>query len=519
MLLAAVVVLAAAVAVQLTRSGNGDGRRCGASDRSISVGTPDVPFSASVEITDPDAGSGRIEWWFGPELCPSEASTIVGYEVDVVVDGSSLGASPVTVTEPFLEADLWADFGRWDADVPFVLEARAQFGDGSWTEPQSRELLLPAIVPRATDWVVGPPETLVIDPGPNHGLPMWVDGTMGFAGLDSGVRAFGANGPSIASWDVGTEDFIGEVNATALEIDGQDGDYAAGGPVYVHRGDPDDPDDDRLIMIYHGEDHRQMAVDPVRWWGYLGMAISDDEGESFVDAGKIVAPEIPITQTLEWGVEVGGGAFTIVEDGGVPYFYVYFRDTRPDMRNVRLAVARAPVASVIAAAVACRPVEPATCVAPPFVKYDGEGWGEPAVFEDGTSGGSGADLLAPSSYLPTPIWFDVVELASRGVYVMVFSWMVPSDVPVRQAVDGWSYALSTSTDGVDWSRPVRLIDTDLTHEMIYLTMTASDLTSARSAVGDDLFIFRTRTQFAEPGPPGRWAGEVALERLALTYRP
>jgi len=491
----------------------------GGGGRASSTGSSGEGFSASVDISDPDEGSARVAWNVGSDLHPSTASRIVGYEVEIVVGGRSITDSPVPVETPFVDADLWAGFGRWDADVPFLLAVRAEFDDGTRSARLTERLVLPAIVPAATDWVTGAPETVVDDPASAHGLSMWVDGTIGFASLESGVRAFGANGPSVASWEVGEDRFVSKLNHPALRITGQDDLYAAGGPVHVHRGDPDVPSDDRLIMIYHGEDHRQALDDGSRWWGYLGMAVSDDGGETFVDAGKIVAPEVPVTDELRWAVEVGGGAFAIVEDGGESYFYVYFRDTSAGWLNRRMSVARATVDSVVSAAQACRPADPATCVAPRFAKYDGSGWSSAGVGADGTSGGIGADLFGSSPYAPTPIWFDVVEIEPRGLYVMLFSWVVPDDVPAGTGRRGWSYAVSVSTDGLDWSRPVRVAGTDLTHELVYVTLASADLTSARRSPGDELVVFRTRTEFGEPGPPGRWAGDVTLDRLTLSYRP
>jgi hypothetical protein len=508
----AIVVVVALVVVLLTRVIDDDPAPA------LAAGPPRPVFQASVDV-DPTQGGARLSWRLDPSLQPTPSTGVIGYQVVVAVDDRPITAAPAEVLDPFLDADLWAGFGRWDADVPFVASVRAQYRDGTLSPWFSQDLVLPAVVPWGDAWEVGAPETLVDDPGTAYGLDMWIDGSIGFAPVDGGVRAFAPNGPTTASWRVDDRAFVAGVDRADLTIAGQDADYAAGGPVYVHTGEPADPADDRLVLFYHGEDHRHATADPTRWWGFLGMAVSSDGGETFLDAGPIVAPNLPVTEPPDAGVEVGGGPYAIVEDDGVTYVYVYFRDTLASGEAVKLGVARAPLASVVGAAEACTPAVPEECEAPSFVKFDGASWGEPGARAAGTSGGAPADLFAPLGITPTPVWFDVVELSSRNLFVLVFSWYVPSDVPARQDIDGWSTAVSVSTDGLDWSRPVRIVETEPRDELAYVTATGPDLRRPRVTAGDDLVLYRTRTEYSEPGPPGRWSGAVAVERLDLRYRP
>ena len=123
------------------------------------------------------------------------------------------------------------------------------------------------------------------------------------------------------------------------------------------------------------------------------------------------------------------------------------------------------------------------------------GWGQAGI------GGEAWSLFSDG---PPPRWFDVVEMADQGRYLMVYS-------------DGfggsWTYLVRTSTNGLTWSAPTRIDVPTGGDEALYLSLSSPDLASQRRVVGDTVWLFRTRTAMRGWD---RWLGEIGIDRIALT---
>ncbi len=153
---------------------------------------------------------------------------------------------------------------------------------------------------------------------------------------------------------------------TPSPIGPYDRDYLGGGPVMRIS-------DGRLqgiLIIYHAEfqfakPQRQGGAN--LFFGTLGMAISTDNGKTFEKLGQIIQPHPSrpewISKSRKTSLSVGDGPFVFGDDSGRPvdprnpdpektFIYVYYIDYESDQCGGQqcLAVARAPLADVIAAA-------------------------------------------------------------------------------------------------------------------------------------------------------------------------
>src|SRR5262249_55590446 len=143
-------------------------------------------------------------------------------------------------------------------------------------------------------------------------------------------------------------------------------------------------------------------------------------GSTFRVAGQIVQPSMPLS-TFQGGtgnMDVGYGAFIVADANGrhldnpppdptVAYFYVFYSDFLtglPGTCNVNrcIAVARAPYATLVAAAMSGSPAQ----VGQAFHKYDGSlpnPWTQPAT---AFVAGNAAPDLAGTAGRFAPLWTD-----------------------------------------------------------------------------------------------------------------
>lgn len=314
------------------------------------------------------------------------------------------------------------------------------------------------------------------------GLHFWCDGTMGIHRREGQVVVVAPNGPRVARHVVTppSDDLAGRLLAAVVEtrqgIDGlpADVDHASGGPLYHVVGS------DQLILVYHGERFRN--GDPTRFESFLGLAVSEDTGRTFVDLGPVVTVESGCARRES--VDVGSGAL-IVRDG---WMRLYFQDRGIHELRRNLSVARASIEEVVACAQDRR--------SPTFHKYDGRGWEQPGI------GGDSAELLDPGR--GRAAWFDAIRLEHLGLDAIVFS-------TVERVADGvalWNHALTSSVDGLVWSDPVRLLASPEPAEMLYVTLDSGEWDQRRTTTGEfDLYRTRATTPF-------RW-DDACVERIRV----
>jgi hypothetical protein len=265
---------------------------------------------------------------------------------------------------------------------------------------------------------VGPPEVIYDVSARNTlQLPFWPDGIMGYipTSVPGQYAFYGANGPTPFR-TVGTLQQPAGVSVQRVTIKSANANvsYLSGGPVFA------DPLSGRLLMFYHAEYHRGSGMN---FYAVIGLAIQDDsQGLSFTDLGLIVQPNLP-SGSAPTAVEILGAPF-IVKDG---YFLVYFSDAQSTGVTNGLAVARAPVADVVQAALAGRVTN--------WYKYYTGTWSEPAM------GGRSSPLEETNQYVG---WLDVKWNAYLNRFVMV-------STRSSSTSSKGNLFLSTSLDGIQWS--------------------------------------------------------------------
>ena len=337
--------------------------------------------------------------------------------------------------------------------------------------------------PRVHHLHVGPAE-VVVDHGTRRrlGLDAWVDGTMGFHRWEGRTRVVSPNGPALAVLDLGPEGLPGRVvNPTlAIQGGGQHLDHASGGPLHH------DPATGQLLLVYHGE--RFHHGDALDYHSFIGLAVSRDHGGSFQDLGPIVTTDrAEVSEGRLRNVDVGSGAL-LVHDGS---FHVYFQDRDPRSIRLRMGVARAPVAQVVAAAARGESV--------PWTKYHDGAFSEPGL------GGRAQDLLA-GVQVPV-LWFDTVHIPAMDRYLLVFSTVLGSEGPHGL----WNHVAMWSPDAVHWDGFRLLYEEDVRDEILYVTIDSGG--PQRTVTGDGFDLYRLRSTTAY-----RW-DDSWLERVRVTLGP
>ena len=304
-------------------------------------------------------------------------------------------------------------------------------------------------------------------------------------------RFFTANGPDIAVTRGTLEDPVAfGVENPHVVIDNKPAGYgyAAGGPVYA---DPQFPD--VMVMIYHSE--RYPKGDEKDYYVELNLAASEDGGASWRHLGPILTSAISYEQ---WAadpdrqpLDLGGGTFTIAEDEGVRYLYVYFQD---DASGGPVSVARAPIDAVTRAA--------AENTAAPWFKFYRGAWTEPGV-----GGRSSYVFQDRDSRRHWPYFLSVSYNEFLGQYLMVASTSKESsDEPVSTQL-----RISTSPDAIHWS-PSQLIAQAARDELMYPTVINPDGDALTS--GERFFVYYVHSQ------AGGWAmhEDLNVMRRTLTLR-
>ncbi len=341
----------------------------------------------------------------------------------------------------------------------------------------------PAAGPRAVRFRSTPATTVV-----SHedriaaGLDHWVYGSMGILRTNDRTLAIAPNGPRLARHDLAAGGFVGGLVSASDTIAGLGPDvaHASGGPLFHDRPTG------LTMLVYHGETFAD--GDPTDYWAFLGMAVSQDEGTTFTDLGRILTSTIADSRSAgPRPVEVGPGGF-VIRNG---WWYLYFQDRAIDHIRVNLGVARARVDAVLAAVAAGR--------APTFHKFARGRWDQPGL------GGVADDLFAGRKH--PVLWYDVAHLAAIDATLVVYS----SVRRVKSGAYEWLHLGAVSHDGIHFSEAAPLSPDSHGDELLYLTIDSGG-PDQRVIRGDrfDLYRVQSTERF-------RWNG-AHLERFEVVWQ-
>ncbi|MBG6137244.1 hypothetical protein [Longispora fulva] len=203
----------------------------------------------------------------------------------------------------------------------------------------------------------------------------------------------------------------------------------------------------RLLAFCHIENATTLST--TGWWA-AGLAYSTDGGATFQKLGKTISTTVR-DDTAPFDGNIGGVPY-VVRDG---YFYAYYGDPRP-------AVARAPVADVLAAA------ERGTVT--PWRKFHDGGWEQKALGDLAGPAGRATTVIpqdavdyymthgdaAYSTYLGKYLLAGYSGGAGKGTYLTfsddgtsfeVPSWTQKSDNPAKDSLS--PYETIVNADGTD----------------------------------------------------------------------
>ena len=225
--------------------------------------------------------------------------------------------------------------------------------------------------------------------------------------------------------------------------------YIAGGQIYK------DEESGLVLMVYHVEIALELLTFPnggqyyQRYNSRLGIAVSFDDAESFYDCGLIIAPyeDAILANPSPSVVDITGGAI-IVKDG---YMHIYYKDYRSGY--LPMAVARAPLADVLAAAANKTTTE--------WTKYYNGSFSETGI------GGNASNLLPVD---PAILWSTGFYSTVTNRYTMFLaagSYNVDTFLTREYSQFKANVYAITSTDGIKWSMPERLVVQAA--EMIYIS--------------------------------------------------
>lgn len=340
---------------------------------------------------------------------------------------------------------------------------------------------IPPYYNQSEQFVAGAPtEVISHDELAGFNLDFWPDGLLGFFSKDGNNKMIASNGEEVGVVTTTDGLSIDSVEGTNVPIDDmiEPADFASGGPLYH------DTENDRLFMIYHGEEYT--GGDAGNYWSFLGLAVSEDGGASFTDLGRFIEPNMTEDSVNRSGaVEIGSGPI-VVRDG---YIYVYFKDTIDSGDSggeaIKWAVARAPLDEVLATADG----DPM----PNWQKYyDG------SFSEDGL-GGLSDDLFENYPHVRSG---DIIYSTQLEKYIMVYS----TNIAV------WNQVIVTSEDGINWSEPELLYEEE-ENELIYTTLFSGDFSNPKVITGNEFTMYRTN---ATEGDSDRW-NDLKLEALTVTF--
>lgn len=303
------------------------------------------------------------------------------------------------------------------------------------------------------------------------GLSWFPDGNIGSLQRGEQTVIYAANGPKPVRLTFDQSRRLIAVDPVAIEGSPRHYQYLAGGPIYR------DPASHRLLLFYHAEIHRGGSMKDFS--SVLGLAIQTDrDGLSFRDAGVIFRPG---EERKSGAFDVGGAAVVVHGDD----FYVYARDLSPGGKVNNLAVLRAPVREVFAAA---REGKPAA-----WQKFYQGAFSEPAL------GGRSSPLEKGN---PPVRWMDVSFNPALSLYILVVA--APAD-------RGTALFAAWSRDGLHWSKRTRITD-HRGGECFY----PSIISSPQRECGREFLLDYT---YSRSGEWNRWSDALWLRRTIRITNP
>lgn len=221
-----------------------------------------------------------------------------------------------------------------------------------------------------------------------------------------------------------------------------------------------DPSDGGLLAFNHMEGN---AVDG--FWA-IGLSYSDDDGSSFKKLGKIITHNYPeiTTDPSKANTNIFGVPF-VIKDG---YFYIYYGERMRNPNYGFAAVARAPVADVLAAA--------KTGAVTAWQKYYNGAWNEDGI------GGKASPIFPSSNQYDYATHSDAAYSTAANKYFIV-------GYNHNRGTGMW---ISFSTDGIAYSSPAFILnaydDKTIGNLSPYGTVVNTD-GSDNGVVGSSFYIY------------------------------
>lgn len=272
----------------------------------------------------------------------------------------------------------------------------------------------------------------------------WPDGTMGAINHSGTNYVFApvanSNGsgteqitlPNLNTWSSGLSIVNPSSNFTLGPTNSWNQHYSAGQATYYDSGSG------YLIQLIHGEQH---FCSPAPCGGSpsysaLGLGYSTDFGNTWHLLGEVVSPQSAWTNGgTNCQADVSMGTLLVIGS----YFYVYYDDTGTGCTpGEQLAVARAPISSVIAAAVAGTPFTSGAGTL--FMKYTGGGTWSGNGVTDLANPQNGGGAYAQISTDPN----------GQGVYMPSVRYSSYLNQYVLAYTNFYDVVLQTSPDGLTW---------------------------------------------------------------------
>jgi hypothetical protein len=208
--------------------------------------------------------------------------------------------------------------------------------------------------------------------------------------------------------------------------------WQGGGPVYV------DPTSGVELQMLHFERYLPNAA-PLHYYTDLHLGRVDPVTNQTTYLGPIITANLTWTQANTLGTSIDMGAPTFVPRDG--YLYVYFRDYLSGTTN-DVAVARAPIADVVAAAQAG--------TVSPWAKYYNGAWNSSAL------GGLSTNVYDTGQH---DLWSPTTAYDQALGSTLIVSPVSPNQEVLTSSVDGMT----------NWTAPIPLFS-DPDHFNAYMTL-------------------------------------------------
>jgi hypothetical protein len=340
--------------------------------------------------------------------------------------------------------------------------------------------------------------TLIFAPGTGRGAKGVPNGTYELTGtLDHMVVARkGPNGP-LPSMK------LGRLQPSPDRTD-FDRDYAGGGPVFYLDAGGAKP---LLVSVYHGEYHADEPKVPPSY-GATGLAVSQDDGASFVKLGEILSPHATRQESTARKQNVFADGNLIEADangdacegagkGQEIYFYSVFSDRQSMTERQGFGIARVKKSDA-AAAIARRQ-------APRFKKYyapAGAASSGADLFTEPGIGGRSTYVVAEKEYIATPqVRYD----SHLRQFILVYQ-QNQNSVWVR-----------TATNLFHWSQPTALVaPVAATKKVFYPSLVGVGPDPA--VLGQRFLVYYVEGTVSEK-QPNVWITDGALWRKAVAVAP